>query len=392
MKKPILVLVILVLAAAAGYLYFSKRTAEKSNKKIVVSGNMELTEVNIAFKTSGRLLERTVDEGDRVKKGQVIARLDHDQLSAQRDSQAAALQSAVAQLAQAETALAWQKENFAADVQQRNADLVSYQARRQELKNGARPQEIEEAKAAVDSSQSEFDRAKRDWERAQTLYKNDDISTAQYDQYRSRWESGTAALKQAKERQALVLAGPRQEQIEAAAAQVQRALAAIRLAEGNSLEIKRREQELPLRRAEVARAKANLALIDSQISDTTAISPIDGVVLVKSANAGEVLAAGTSVVTIGDIDHPWLRAYINEPDLGDIKLGMKVKITTDSKQGKKDYVGRLSFISSEAEFTPKQIQTQEERVKMVYRIKIEVDNPQGEIKSNMPADAVIDQE
>jgi HlyD family secretion protein len=388
MKKRILVLTIVVLAAAGAYLYFSKRTAEKLKNQIPVSGNIELTEVNIAFKTSGRLMERAVDEGAHVKKGQVIARLDHDQLSAQRDREEAALQSAAAQLAQAETSLAWQKENLAADLQQRKADLDYYQARWQELKNGARPQEIEEAKAAVDSAQSEFDRSKRDWDRAQTLYKNDDISTAQYDQYRSRWESGVAALKQIKERQALVLAGPRQEQVEAAAAQVQRARAAIRLAETNSLEIKRREQELPMRRAEIARAKANLALIDSQLADTVAVSPVDGVVLVKSAEPGEVLAAGSTVVAIGNLNHPWLRAYINEPDKGKVKLGMKVQVTTDSYPGK-IYKGVLSFISAEAEFTPKQIQTQEERVKLVYRIKIDMENPQQELNSNMPADAAI---
>jgi HlyD family secretion protein len=391
MKKRILILVIVVLAAAAAYLFFTKQKAEQAKNQILVSGNIELTEVNIAFKTSGRLLERSVDEGDLVKKGQVIARLDHDQLSAQREREAAGLQSAIAQLAQAETALAWEKETFAANLQQRKADLDSYQAKLQELKNGARPQEIEEARAAVDSAQAEFERAKRDWERAQTLYKNDDISTAQYDQYRSRWEGSNAALTQAKERQALVLAGPRREQIEAAEAQVQRAHAAIRLAETNSLEIKRREQELPLRRAEIDRAKANLALIDTQIDDTTVVSPVDGIVLVKSAEPGEVLAAGTTILTIGDLEHPWLRAYINAPDLGSIKLGMAVDVTTDSYP-EKIYRGRLSFISSEAEFTPKQIQTQEERVKLVYRIKIDVENPQQTLKSNMPADAVINLE
>jgi HlyD family secretion protein len=115
---------------------------------------------------------------------------------------------------------------------------------------------------------------------------------------------------------------------------------------------------------------------------------VDGVVLVKSADVGEVLAAGATVVTIGDIDHPWLRAYINETDLGKVKLGSKAHITTDSYPGK-IYGGHVSFISSEAEFTPKQIQTQEERVKLVYRIKIEVDNRLHELKSNMPADAEI---
>jgi HlyD family secretion protein len=388
MRKRIIIVILVLLAAIGAYLLISKEAGKNSKNQIMVSGNIELTEINIAFKTSGRLIERPVDEGDSVKKLQLIARLDRDQLSAQRDREAAGLQSATAQLAQAETSLAWQKANLAADLEQRKADLSSYQARLQELKNGSRPQEIQEAKAAVDSAQAEYERAKRDWDRAQPLYKNDDISTAQYDQYRSRWEGAEAALKQARERQSLVLAGPRTEQIEAASAQVDRARASIKMAETNSLEIKRREQELPLRRAEIERAKASLALIESQLADTIAVSPVDGVVLVKAADVGEVLAAGTTVVAIGDIDHPWLRAYINETDLGRVKLGQKAKVTTDSYPGK-DYEGRVSFIASEAEFTPKQIQTQEERVKLVYRIKIDLANPRHELKSNMPADAVL---
>jgi len=388
MRKRILIVVLVLLAALGAYLLFSGKDGKNADDQIVVSGNIELTEVNIAFKTSGRLIERTVDEGDIVKKGQLIARLDQDQLLAQRDREAAGLQSANSQLAQAETALAWQKGNQAAELEQRKAELASNAARLQELKSGSRPQEILEAKAAVDSVQSEFDRAKRDWDRAQTLYKNDDISTAQYDQYRNRWENAEAMLKQTKERQALVLAGPRIEQIDAASAQMDRARAALKMTESNALEIKRREQELPLRRSEIARAAASLAMIESQLADTMAYAPVDGVVLVKAADVGEVLAAGTTVVTIGDIDHPWLRAYVNETDLGRVKLGTKAKITTDSYPGK-EYEGRVSFIASEAEFTPKQIQTKEERVKLVYRIKIDLQNPAHELKSNMPADAVL---
>jgi len=388
MRKRIIVVIPIVLALVGVGLYFFTRDGHESDNRIVVSGNIELTEVNIAFKTSGRLIERPVDEGDVVKKGQLIARLDRDQLLAQRDREAAGLQSAHSQLAQAETALAWQKGNQAAELDQRKAELASYQARLQELKSGSRPEEVQEARAAVDSAQAEFDRAKRDWDRAQTLYKNDDISTAQYDQYRNRWQNAEAMLNQSKERQSLVLAGPRVEQIDAASAQVERARAALKMAESNALEIKRREQELPLRQSEIARAQANLALIDSQLADTIAVSPVDGVVLVKAADVGEVIAAGTTIVTIGDIDHPWLRAYINETDLGRVKIGTKAKITTDSYPDK-EYEGRVSFIASEAEFTPKQIQTQEERVKLVYRIKIDLDNSRHELKSNMPADAVL---
>lgn len=387
-KRRIVIIAVLAVIAVGVSITLYRKANRGTENKIIISGNIELTEVNISFKTAGRLVERTVDEGDMVKKGQVIARLDRDQLLAQKAREEAGLQSAISQLAQAETSLAWQKKNLEAEIQQREADLSSAQARLRELKTGSRPQEIQEAKAVVASAEAEFARAKRDWERAETLYKNDDISTAQYDQYRSRWEASQAALEQAKERQELVIAGPRIEQIDSAAAQVQRAEAALMMSKNNVLEIRRREQEIAVRKAEIERAKANLALIETQLADTVAVSPIDGVVLVKSADVGEVLAAGTSVVTIGDIERPWLRGYINEPDYGRVKLGMEVAVTTDSYPGKV-YKGRLSFISSQAEFTPKQIQTHEERVKLVYRIKIDLENPRHELKSNMPADAVI---
>jgi HlyD family secretion protein len=387
MKKWMIVIV-LAAAAAGGAVYAWRGSAHKTSNRLKISGNIELTEVNIAFKTAGRLVERAVDEGDAVKKGQVVARLDRDQLLAQRDRETASGQAAVAQLAQAQTSLEWQRSTLTADLEQKRADLASLEARLAELENGARPQEKLDAKAAVDAAAAELDRAKKDWDRAQTLYKNDDISTAQYDQYRTRSESAQAALNQAREREALVLAGPRAEQVKAQAALVERARATLKMAEANTLEMKRREQELPARQAEIARNRANVALIDSQLSDTIAIAPVDGVVLVKSADVGEVLAPGTTVVTIGDIDHPWLRGYVNETDLGRVKLGSKALVTTDSYPGKV-YNGRISFIASEAEFTPKQIQTQQERVKLVYRIKVEVENPRHELKSNMPADAEI---
>jgi len=388
MKKGLIVIGLIAVIAGGAAVYAWRGSARSVDNRLKISGNIELTEVNIAFKTAGRLVERSVDEGDTVKKDQMIARLDRDQLLAQRDREIAAGQSATAQLAQAETALEWQKSTLAADLDQKRADLASLEAKLAELENGARPQEKLDAKAAVDAAAAELDRAKKDWDRAQTLYKNDDISTAQYDQYRTRWESTQAALNQAREREALVLAGPRSEQIKAQAALVERARATLKMAEANALEMKRREQELPARQAEIARSRANLALIDSQLSDTVAASPVDGVVLVKSADVGEVLAPGTTVVTVGDIDHPWLRGYINETDLGRVKIGSMARVTTDSYPGKV-YNGRVTFIASEAEFTPKQIQTQQERVKLVYRIKVEVGNPRHELKSNMPADAEI---
>ena len=361
MRKRILI-VVLVLAAGGAAVWAFRGMGKKPDNRLLISGNIELTEISIAFKTAGRLIERTVDEGDAVKKGQVIARLDRDQLMAQRERETAGLASSESQLAQARTAVEFERTALAADIETRQADLTSMEARFAELRNGARPQEKLDAKAAVDAAASEVERARRDWERAQTLYKNDDISTAQYDQFRNRVENAQAVLKQMQEREALVLAGPRVEQVNAQQGQVARARGAVKTAEANALELKRREQEMGTRRAEIERSKASLALIETQLADT--------------------------VVTVGDIDHPWLRGYVNETDLGKVKIGSTARVTTDSFPGKV-YQGRVTFIASEAEFTPKQIQTQQERVKLVYRVKIEVENPGRELKSNMPVDAEI---
>ncbi len=384
MKRLVIVLVIAALGVG-GYMLWGKYHSEPTDR-IVVSGNIELQQVNIAFKTAGRVIERSVDEGDKVTKGQVIARLDKDQLLQQRAREEAALLEAQAALNAAQTGLEMQTQTSAADMEARQADLTTSQSHLQELKNGARPQEIAEATAAVASAQSDFDRTKKDWERAQTLHKDDDISTSQFDQARSRFESATATLQQAKQREELVKEGSRKEDVEMASAQVLKANAGVKGSQAGALDIKRRQQDVASKQADIAREKAQIALIDSQLNDTTAISPISGVVLVKSVDVGEVIAPGTTVVTVGDISHPWLRAYIKETDLDRVKLGTPVRVKTDSG---KIYNGKVAFISSEAEFTPKQIQTTEERVKLVFRIKIDVDNPNGELKSNMPADAEI---
>ena len=386
MSKRMIVIVALVAVGIAIALAF--RTRNQPDNRIRISGNIELTQVNIAFKISGKLIERAVDEGDVVKKGMVVARLDKDQLLRQRDREQAALAQARSQLVQAGTTVEWTKQSQASDLDQRRADLSQAQARLRELEAGSRPQEIKESSAAVEAAQTAAVAAQKDWERAQVLFKRDDISASQFDQYRKNAESAAATLRQAQERFAMVREGPRKEEIEAARAQVARAAASVKWAEAQRLDVTRKQEDVVSRRADIERERAQVGLIDSQLGDTVAASPIDGVVLVKSANVGEILAPGTTVMTIGDIDHPWLRGYINERDLGRVKLGTKAKISTDSYPGKV-YWGRVSFIASEAEFTPKQIQTSEERLKLVYRIKIDVDNPQHELKSNMPADAEL---
>lgn len=388
MRKRIVIILLVIAGLAVGGVLWSARLGRQDPNRIKLSGNIELTQVDVSFKIPGKLIERTVDEGDNVRKGMLIARIDRDQIDQQRTRDQAGVTSAEWALAQSRSSIDWQRQTLAGDMDLKRAALRQAEARLEELVTGSRPQEIQQARQAVVDATAQNEQARLDWDRAQTLFKNDDISRSQYDAYRTRFESTTAGLKQAQERLALVEEGPRKEEIEAARAQVAQAKAAVQMSEANRLELRRREQDLDVRRSEVERARAQVGITDAQLADTTVKSPIDGVVLVKAAELGEVLAAGTTVVSIGDIDHPWMRAYINERDLGRVRLGMKARVTSDSYPGKV-YQGRVSFISPEAEFTPKQIQTAEERVKLVYRIKIDVENPNRELKSNMPVEAEL---
>ena len=387
-NRPLILLVAaLVGLGALGFWLFGWWRSDAS-QTIRVSGNIELTQVDIAFKMAGKLMERTVDEGAAVRRGMVIARLDQEQLRHQYEGAQATLASAESRRIQLQTEIQYQSESVDGQIAQRKAEEDVAQATLRDLLAGSRTQEIGQARAAAARAATEKDKAEKDWERAQTLYKNEDISTSDRDQFKTRYESAVAELKKAEEQLALVIEGPRKDVIEASRSQVARAQASLRLAEASRLELKRRQQEMATREAEIKQARAELATLETQLQDTIAGSPIGGVVLVKAAEVGEVLAAGATVVTVGDWDHPWLRGYINEQDLGRVKLGTKAQLTTDSFPGKV-YEGTLTFISSEAEFTPKQIQTPEERVKLVYRIKIEIANPAHELKSNMPADARI---
>ena len=388
MKKRRAVLILLVLAAAGGGVWYWLDGPMNATNNIQVSGNLELTQVDLSFKTAGRMTELDVREGDFVKKGDLIAKLDAAQLEQQLLRDQAAVASAQSSLQQLQTSIEYQAATIDSDISTRRAELAQAQANLDAKLAGSRPQEIQQAQSAVADAKAWDDQAKSDWERAQSLFSREDISRSQFDQARAKLDSTAAQLRQAQERLGLVKEGPRTEEITGARAQVARAKAAVQTAEANKIELRRKQEELAARRAEIDRTRAQVGMTQTQIADATVVAPIDGVVLVKAAEAGEVIAAGSTIVSLGDIDHPWLRAYINETDLGRVKLGQKVQLSTDSFPGKK-YEGHISFIASEAEFTPKQIQTKEERVKLVYRIKVDVDNSQHELKNNMPVDGEI---
>ena len=322
-KKIIIPIIIVVVAAVVAWRLATRPSAPAD--EIKVSGTIEVTDVEVSFKISGRVKERLVDEGDRVAAGQVVARLeDEDQRH---------------------------------EVAEREAEVQAAAAVLAELRAGSRPEEIAQAEAALDRVKAEEERLRTDFLRQQELFRKEVIAARDMDTARSRYETSRASVREAAERLALVRRGPRRETIDQAQARLQDAKVALE------------------------RAKTRQGY-------TTVVSPVAGYVLSKNVEAGELVSAGTPIVTVGDLSSVWLRAYVGETDLGRVKLGQPARVTSDTWPGKA-YDGRVTFISSAAEFTPKSVQTEKERVKLVYRIKITVPNPAAELKPGMPADATV---
>ena len=384
--KKLIPLLLLITAGAAAF-YYLRQPAEDPSR-IRLSGNLEITEVNAAFKTPGRVIEILVKEGDTVRKDQVLARLETQALTLAKQRDEAGVVAAESALAQLQTDTDRAREVLDREASMRRAEIAQAEAQVRDVEAGARTQEVAQGQAALDDARAQLDQAKADWERAQRLFKNEDISRVQYDQAQTRLRSMTAAVQSAEQRLALLKEGPRKESLELAKAQLTRARAALQLTEANRKELIRKAQETGLRKADISRARAQVGITETQLGVAELRAAMDGIVLARPAEAGEIIGPGMTILTLGDTARPWLRGYITETQLGRVKLGQKVNLRTDSFPGK-DYEGVVTFIASEAEFTPKQIQTAEERVKLVYRIKVEVANPKGELKNNMPMDAEI---
>lgn len=288
---------------------------------IHVSGNIEVTEVRLSFRIPGRVTEILVNEGDTVSQGQLIARLDPEELHRE------------VALRQAESSVA--------------------QSLLDELESGFLPEEIAQAKAKFDQAEANFERLRTDFQRQQQLLAKEVISKREFDVSETAYEVAESQLQEARKALTLMEKGARPEKIQQSQARLQQ-------------------------------AKEALSLAETRLAYAELHTPIAGSVLSRNVEPGEYVLPGGSIVAVADLQDVWFRAYISESDLGRVKLGDVIQVTTDSYPGKV-YAGRVTFISSEAEFTPKNIQTAEERVKLVYRIKVSLDNPNQELKPGMPA-------
>jgi HlyD family secretion protein len=311
----------LALMSAAAALAIGCGSSDETDV-IRASGHIEATEIRLAAKVGGRLLEAPLEEGETVMAGELVARLE---------------------TVDAEHKLAQARANVAA------AD-----AQLRLLLAGSRAEDLRRAEDQMAQAQAELDAARRDLERLSGLADRGSATEKSRDDAATRKEIAERAVAAARAQLDKLVAGPRRQEIEAA-------------------------------RAQRASAQAMVAAVEQQIMDATVLAPADGVVTTRIAEPGEVLPPGATMAVLTDLDRPWLTVWIDEPSLSRVALGQSVQVRVDGSEQVFD--GSVSFISPVAEFTPKNVQTPDERAKLVFRVKIQLANPDGVFKPGMPADA-----
>ena len=329
MQRYLALLVIPVAAACA---------EEAPADRIRVSGHVEATETRIAPEVGGRILTLTVKEGDRVHPGQVVMTLDT------RDVQLA-IQRA-------------QAERDAAAAQLR---LVMAGARVEDVRQAQA--QVETAQAELAAARSELEAAEQDLTRFETLLANNSGSRKQRDDAetrrdvaRDRVASAQSRVRTAEEAHAKLKAGARPEEIDAA-------------------------------RARVAVTSAQIATLEKSAADASIASPVAGIVTEKLVEVGEVIAPRAPALVVVDLDRAWADVFVPEPVVPKLTIGHSATIHTDA--GGPGIAGTIGYISSKAEFTPRNVQTADERSKLVYRVRINVDNKEGVLKQGMPVEADI---
>jgi HlyD family secretion protein len=323
MPKPLRVFLVLVVigAVAGGFWYWWNSQQTANGNLLILYGNVDVRQVELAINGSERIAELAVEEGDRVRPGQFLARLDTQRLEL--------------------------------SVEQAKAEVETQRQVVARLEAGSRPEEIAKARADVVAAQAVVRDAEITYQRKAQLAKNSAVAQQEADDAKEAFESAQAQEASLRASLDLVIAGPRKEDIAEA-------------------------------KASLKRYEAELALAEHNLSDASLYAPSEGVVQDRILEIGDMASPQKTVYTVALIDPVWVRAYVSEPDLGKIFEGMKAQVVTDSFPDK-EYEGWIGFISPTAEFTPKPVETRELRTKLVYQIRVFVKNPDNELRLGMPA-------
>ncbi|KMY66846.1 hemolysin D [Desulfocarbo indianensis] len=325
-KKLVIALASLLVLAGAGYgIYCLVACEEAPSGQLTLYGNVDIRQVRLAFNASGRVTSLPLQEGDRAQAGQLVAQLEDLRYQANE--------------ARARAQVAAQEQKVA------------------RLERGSRPEEIARARANLEEAQARLQDASKLYQRHKALAKTKSLPPQQLDNTTATYEAARAQVDAARQSLELAVKGPRVEDIAAA-------------------------------QAELRAAQAELELATKNLADTKLYAPSAGVVQARVLEPGDMASPERPVYTLALTSPVWVRAFVEEPDLGKIAPGMTAYVFTDSYPDKK-YQGWVGYISPTAEFTPKRVQTTELRTKLVYRVKIVVCNPEGELRLGMPVTVTI---
>jgi len=322
-KKLIAVVLVVIAVVIIGFWVWKYNNKNQKDNVLTLYGNVDIRQVSLAFEQSGRIEKLLVQEGDKVKAGQVLAALNTNALHIQAK--------------QAQAQLKAQQEVIV----------------KQDV--GARPEEITQAKAQLASAQAELDKTNKNLQRLQILVSSTDgraISQQELDYAKSNKDSAEAAVREKQANLELIIKGARQEDREATKAQY-----------------------------EVS--KANLDLINYNLTQAELKSPVNAVVRARLQEVGDMTTAQKAVYTLALTDPKWIRVYVNEQDLSSIKMGGTAQVIRDSDPNQ-PINGKIGYISSVAEFTPKTVQTEEIRTTLVYEVRVYVNDPNDQLKMGQP--------
>lgn len=292
---------------------------------LTLYGNVDIRQVDLGFRVGGRIAEVLVDEGDKVQTGQPLAKLDCDLLAQQRD--------------------------------QSKAQMESQQANLARMERGYRTQEVAQARADVAAATAIAQNAAQNLHRVQSMRESNAISQRELDNATAADREARARLRSARDHLDMLSSGYR-------------------------------EEEILAQRALVDAARAQLRHAEIQLADGSLYAPQEGIVLTRAREAGSIVEPGQTVYTLTLTNPTWLRAYVSEPDLGKIKPGMPVDIYVDAAPGQ-TFHGSVGFISPLAEFTPKTVETMEVRTDLVYRIRVQAQDPENVMRQGMPVTIFI---
>ena len=328
MKKPLIALALLIVLALGAWAWMQQR-GKADDSALVLYGNVDIRQIALAFDGSGRVAQMAVEEGDTVKAGQVLATLDTRTLALQAE--------------QAQAQIGVQQQNLL------------------RLKNGSRPQELAQAKSAYTAAQADAERARKDLARLQGIAANTDnrgVSAQELDRAKAAAQIAEAQAAQKRDALQLTEIGPRKEDIAAAEAQLQA-------------------------------LQAQLALLQHQVSQGQLLAPSSAVVRSRLLEPGDMATPQKPVYALAITEPKWVRVYVSEPDLGKIRPGQAARVITDSAPGQ-PIAGKIGYISSVAEFTPKSVQTEELRTSLVYEVRVIVDDKGNALRLGQPATVTLE--